>query len=273
MNEKLQYATMLEIPVNTCSVTFQPAKKKRVRTKKNQNPDAVKEKLLSKINAEKEDGASLSVANETATEQNAVEQEFFQQPLERAEQPLSDSGVKNKKWNIKSLRFSVIGVQLVVIGILVATIFLTNAFYADSGINVFMRQVFGNQTTVEQVDLREYKEFAPVIALDGDMATSVSNGVIGFTGAGSVYAPCDGVVSAVFKGEDGKYTLEIAHSQNFKTTLSGLDYAYAELDDKVFSNIPVGYFSNGEASMCFTLSDGTVISDYELVDNSVVWAA
>ena len=273
MNEKLQYATMLEIPVNTCNVTFQPAKKKRARVKKNQNPDAVKEKLLSKINAEKEESAIVPAVAETVAEQNTVEQEFHQQPLEKAEQYLGAKSVSEKKWNIKSIKFSVIGVQLVVIGILVATIFLTNAFYADSGINVFMRQVFGNQTTVEQVDLREYKEFMPVIALDGDMTTDIAGGVINFSGTGSVYAPCDGVISAVFKGEDGKFTLEIAHSQNFKTTLSGLDYAYAELDDKVFSNIPVGYFLGGEASMCFTLSDGTVISDYQLVDNSVVWAA
>ena len=41
MNEKLQYATMLEIPVSTCNVTFQPTKKKRAKTKKQQNPDGL----------------------------------------------------------------------------------------------------------------------------------------------------------------------------------------------------------------------------------------
>ena len=59
MNEKLQYATMLEIPVSTCNVTFRPTKKKRTKTKKQQNPEVVKEKLLSKINSEKEEPQNL----------------------------------------------------------------------------------------------------------------------------------------------------------------------------------------------------------------------
>ena len=54
MNEKLQYATMLEIPVNTCNVTFQPTKKRKTRRKKDVNPEAVKQQLMNKINAEEQ---------------------------------------------------------------------------------------------------------------------------------------------------------------------------------------------------------------------------
>jgi len=269
MNEKLQYATMLEIPVNTCNVTFQPTKKKRAKTKKQQNPDAVKERLLSKINSEKEE---TTVVQETA-QAVAEEQTFYPAPVLEEPPIQKEDLAPRKKWRIKSFKVSVIGIQLAVIAVLVATIFLTNAFYADSGINVFMRQVFGTEEQTKEVDLRGYQEFAPVIALDDEMTTSLSDGVINFDGVGSVYAPCDGTVSAVFKGEDGKYTVEISHSENFKTTLSGLDYAYANVSQQVFFNIPVGYVSESGASMCFTLSDGTVISDYEIVDNSVVWAA
>lgn len=34
MNEKLQYASMLEIPVSTCNVTYKADKEKTVRQKK-----------------------------------------------------------------------------------------------------------------------------------------------------------------------------------------------------------------------------------------------
>ena len=37
MNEKLQYATMLEIPVNTANVTFKPKKFRRGAKKKMKN--------------------------------------------------------------------------------------------------------------------------------------------------------------------------------------------------------------------------------------------
>jgi hypothetical protein len=80
------------------------------------------------------------------------------------------------------------------------------------------------------------------------------------------------MVSSVVVEEDGLYTIEITHSENFKTVLSGLDFAYAGQGDNVFGNIPVGYMDGDGATMCFTDGSGTIISDYQLVDNSVVWS-
>lgn len=271
MNEKLQYATMLEIPVNTCNVTFQPSKKRKATSKKDVNPDTVKEELMNKINAE-----------EYPLEQPESEN-FVQQNYPNDQDGFCYSGVsevetyqppvnQKKRFNIGSIKLSVIGIQLVVIGVLVATIFLTNVFFADSGINVFMRQMFGGNEQTVEVDDRNYSEFAPVIAVDADMTTSLEKGVISFAGKGSVYAPCDGKVTAITQGEDGKFSVEISHSDNFKTTLKGLDYAYADLEQEVYFNIPVGYMSADGATMCFTGADGSVISDYEIVDSSVIWA-
>ena len=48
MNEKLQYASMLEIPVQSCNISYKPIKKKTKKKKAVQ--DDVKEKLLTKIN-------------------------------------------------------------------------------------------------------------------------------------------------------------------------------------------------------------------------------
>ena len=175
----------------------------------------------------------------------------------------------NRIKNKKKFKFSVIGVQLTLIGVLVATIFLTNALYADSGINVFLRSVFGNEQA-SVVDERTFDEFAPVLSV-GDSEVSLADGIMSFTGSGSVYSPCDGTVSSITVNNDGKYTIEITHSTNFKTVLSGIDYAYAGLDQTVYGNIPVGYVTES-ATMCFKNQTGAVISDYQIVDGSVVWA-
>lgn len=261
MNEKLQYATMLEIPVSTSSVSFAPIKKKRGKKKKNVNHEAIKEELVNKINTETDEKLPEPISNELECDiTNEVNvEEFEQEPLEKEQKP--------------KFKFSVIGVQLCVVGLLIAAIFLTNAFYPDSGINVFMREVFGSEKTeVATTDDRLYNEFAPVIALSEGATAEAVDGVINLSGEGSIYAPCDGKVSALTLGEDGKYTIEITHSENFKTVLSGIDYAYAGLDSEVFFNIPVGYTFEGDVQMCFMGEDGQTITNYELVDNSVVWA-
>lgn len=264
MNEKLQYATMLEIPVNTCSVTFTPTKKRKSKKKKSVSHEAVKEELMNKINAEQD--------------QNAVDYSGYSQP-EYVYQDISEEvGEEESYQNVNKeksggFKFSIIGAQLCVVGILIAAIFLTNAFYPDSGINVFMRGVFGgNDAEQVAVDDRLYNEFAPVISLSDGATAEVADGVISLSGEGSIYAPCNGKVTSLVLGEDGKYTMEITHSENFKTVLSGIDYAYAEDDGEVFYNIPVGYIEMGEIEMCFIGENGATITNYELVDNTVVWA-
>lgn len=263
MNEKLQYATMLEIPVNTCSVTFTPTKRKKSKKKKKVNHEAVKEELLNRINAEQDENALLYEGYSDDSRRDITE-------YPEAEEPDYERFKEEKKTGLK---FSVIGAQLCVVGLLIAAIFLTNAFYPDSGINAFMRSVFSaEQTEVAATDDRAYSEFAPVISLSDGSSAALENGVIRLTGKGSVYSPCNGKVTSSVVGEDGKYTIEITHSDNFKTVLSGIDYAYADLDSEVYFNIPVGYVELGEIEMCFIGDDGTTITNYELIDNSVVWA-
>lgn len=261
MNEKLQYASMLEIPVSTCSVTVKEVKKKS-RRKKKVNPDLVKEQLISKVNSVQEEQA-LDV--ESAKELDTVQVEEEQAPLT---QSVMVNSVKPPK---KRSKLSIIGAQFMIIGVLIATIFLTNAFYPESGINVFMREVFGSGSEVESVDERLYGEFSPVIALDEGTSVSVKDGIMNITGESSVYSPCDGTVQSVTKEADGTFSIEILHSANFSTRLYGLEHVYVLDGTEVFFNIPVGYSSEGGASMCFYGEEGEVISDYQIVDNSVVW--
>ncbi|MBQ3493093.1 MAG: hypothetical protein IJA88_03205 [Clostridia bacterium] len=282
MNEKLQYATMLEIPVSTCNVTFKPVKKRRGKRKK-VDIDAVKDKLVDKVNTQMQsvetDNAqpqeqiaeqyAVSVDNNQNLQSQESQTEIAfeeQNGLEQAEEQTALVRPAQKK----KFKFSIVGVQLAIIGALVAVIFLTNALYTDSGINVFLRNVFGTQSSVS-VDTRDYDEFAPVISIDDGATVTLSDGVMTFSGKGSLYAPCNGKVTMLTLGEDGKYTMEITHSEKFKSVLTGIDYAYAGIDDTVYFNIPVGYVTAG-ATMCFTNSNGAVISDYQIIDDAVVWS-
>ena len=258
MNEKLQYASMLEIPVNTCNITLMPTKKGRKKKKKNLQTENVKQELIEKINQKNEE---MSIPDQAVEQNNLTET-----PIEENSARVHD--VKDTKVK-KSRGFSIIGAQVAVIALLIVSIILTNALYVDSGINVFFREVFGSEQSVS-VDEREYGDFQPVLSM-GQAEVVLSDGVMSFIGEGSVYSPCDGVVSAITQTEDGKYTVEITHSTNFKSIISGIDYAYAGLEQKVYGNIPVGFVREG-VTACFKNQDGAVISDYQIVDGGIVWA-
>ena len=64
--------------------------------------------------------------------------------------------------------------------------------------------------------------------------------------------------------------MEIMHSEKFLSHITGLDMVYSQVGDSVYCTIPVGYVDD-VVSMCFKDSEGEVISDFQLVDNSVVW--
>ena len=124
MNEKLQYATMLEIPVSTCNVTFKPIKKKNRKRKKEVNPEAVKQQLMNKINAEEQ-----PTTQETAEFNYTDTEPVYQNEIASEENASVDSelpatvniiSAKERRRREKG-RFSVIGVQLAVIGVLIAT--------------------------------------------------------------------------------------------------------------------------------------------------------
>lgn len=272
MNEKLQYATMLEIPVSTCNVTFKPVKKKKFFKKKKVDHESVKKELIEKINLEESE--NLEQTELPLIAQNDLEQNFEQEDLniqtDLTEQEQSASVRPLNEKAKKPFKISIIGVQLAIIGALIVTIFLTSAIYPQSGVNVFLRNVFGTQTVV-QTDERIYADFTPVINLsDGEMPV-IADGVMTFSGEGSVYAPCDGKITALTKTENGKYDIEITHSDNFKSVLTGIDFAYAGLNDSVFHNIPVGYVTAG-ATMCFKGASDQIISDYQIIEDTVVWS-
>lgn len=288
MNEKLQYASMLEIPVNSCNITYTPEKKRKVKRKKPRADEDVKKELLDKVNGagdNAERAADNSAMNETVSETAAgavnaavaVNDSLSGSLSDRTENAAvytEERAGKAKRRKIR-VKFNAITVQLAIIGVLIAAIFATNAVFKNSAINTFMRSIFSadDKTAQVQTDGRTYGEFKPVISFAGAETPVIEDGVMTVAGKGSVYTPYDGTVSKVTVDGAGKYSLEIAHSDNFKSVISGLDYAYAETGDKVFGNIPVGYAGDEGVKLCFLGADDALITDYTLDGNAVVWKA
>lgn len=265
MNEKLQYASMLEIPVSTCNVNTVKPKRKRFIRRKKVNDEQIKQQLLNKINQEEVVEEQALVQTEPVESDVQLEQEKVE--IEQTELTANVYSAKPKR---KKISVNIVGIQLAIIGILVATIFFTNAVYADSGINVFLRGVFGVESA--SVDTRGFSDFAPVIAMGDNEDLSIEKGIITFAGEGSVYSACDGIATSVSKGEDGKYTLEITHSPKFKSVIAGVERVYVKTGDSVKAKIPVGYLEPDGATMCFMNSDGVIIEDYQIENDMVVWA-
>ena len=259
MNEKLQYAEMLDMPVSTCSITYKP-QKKRKKPAKPVDADSVKQELIEKVNEVPE------VSEKPETENTVAKPKLNTTTIRKVSKK---SKIIEK---LAEVKVSVIGVELIAIGVLVATIFLTNALVPNSGINVFMRNVFGSNKVETVVDEREYKDFTAILPTSELNAITENNGIMNLSLNGSVYSPCDGKVSKIDFDEKTKtYTMEITHNDNFKTVLSGIDYAYSEMGGSVFSNIPVGHVSEN-ATVCFYNGSGDMITDYTIADGAVVWA-
>ncbi len=272
MNKKLQYASMLDLPISTSSVST-ITKKRKTRKAKRINDELVKEELLKKVNSE-QDLTSESEQN-LVDSQNQQELAIYnEQQLivqEELEQNTSNVFVNKKRHNKKPFKFTIVGVQLMIIGLLVATILFTNALYKNSGINVFLRGVFAGETA--QIDTREHTDFLPVISMGDNNGVIASEGIITFAGEGSVYAPCDGVVKKITETQTGRFDIEIEHSQNFKSIIANVERIYVSEGDTVYSNIPVGYLEADGATICFTDSQGELLDGYEMVGNTVVWQA
>ena len=276
MNEKLQYAEMLEIPVNTCNITYQPTKK---RINKGKNfLEEIKEKLVKKVNNEE----STQVETEAEKDEILCEETLSDGDKKHAQKCLLEYGdteqtstinIKNGKEK-KPRKISIIGVQIFVICALIATIFLTSALLPNSGINAFFAGVFKAETIENQqsIDNRIYSDFSAVLPSSKLENVTLTDGVMALNGEGSIYAPCEGEITTLEKGDDGKFMVEITHNNNFKTVLNGIDHVYFERGSKVLSTIPVGYAISDSATACFYGSNGSMITDFTIAESGIIWA-
>ena len=269
MEQGLEYAQMLEIPVSTVSVV----KKKSLFSRRAKHTDDLKDKVVESVNERLGGGATTAsgattagnATAVTATEDGAyavdeynlngyVETEDLTAPVK----PKKKMGVAGK----------IIIAETAVACLLAAGIFLTNVFVPNTAINTFM----GGLTAVKakEANYNEFKLTSVVSELsDGDIAVT-DDGVIHFTQKAAVYPVCDGEVASVTE-TDSLYTVKIAHTSKFVSVITGLDTVYAAEGDVVKSNLPFAY-SKGNNEVRVSMYDGdTLLNCYTLSGAVPVW--
>ncbi|MBQ9514229.1 MAG: hypothetical protein IJR66_04560 [Clostridia bacterium] len=261
MNDKLQYAKMIEIPESSASISYAVPKKKRFLFKKE---NKIKKEVIDKVNGE----TTLTGDNVNSVIQDKiVENEALigkEETISETENLTETITVRKKK------KFGVIAFEFVLIGLLFATILITNILLPNSAINNLIN---GNgKVETASVDERNYNDFKVVFNENERSIIAVNDGVITFSGAGSVYSPVEGKIVSRDIAEDGKITLTVEHNKNFKTVISGLDLAYLTTGETVFNNLPVGYTSGENlATMVFIGKDGATITNYTVENGEIFW--
>ncbi len=281
MNEEIEYAEMLEIPVSTVNVV----RKTRRRKKADTPAPSLKDTVIDTVN----DRVLSADSNLFAEAANSEGNLDFDTPeridtvrlystdgetdtLFPFETELNEGGrVEMNDKSSKKIRLA-LGIELGVTCALCAGIFLTNVFIPNSAVNTFFRAL---NTPAEKIVAKPYTDFTltPVVSELSDAKLTLSeNGVLSFTDECCVYPAADGKVSAVTKTVDGLYTLTISHSDTFTGVISGLNTVYYQVGDEVKSNVPVG-FSEGESEVQVTMySETTPLNCFELTEeNCLAW--
>ena len=243
MNEQLDYAEMLEIPVNTVTVT----KKKSVfkRKQKAEPQDDIKDRVVESVNERV--GAYV------------ISEDVSDPP--KPEKLKTVAGGRDRKSVI-------LWTEAALVGIIAIAIFVTNLLIPSTVINTFLGSF--SKTTVEE-PVYSQLTLSSIVGDFSDAEVSLNaDGSLCVLAEGSVYPVCEGTVSQVYE-IDGTYTMEIAHTSTFKSVITGLSTAYSAVGTKVAGNIPVGY-SDGQMQVKVTLYDnGAVLSCIALNGETPVW--
>ncbi len=125
--------------------------------------------------------------------------------------------------------------------------------------------VTGSATLKKEADNRLKGEFSLTLPTAG--AYVIENGVMQLLDKGGVYATEDGKVTSLTADEAGCYTMEISHSDLFKTVITGVSTPFHKVGDRVYRAQPVAYgtgetvsvsfYENGEQLIC-AVEEGTL---------------
>ncbi len=246
MNEGLEYAQMLEIPVSTVNVV----KKKSLFARKAKPADDLKDMVVDSVNERVGDATAI----------------YPQENIGYVQTEDLTAPVKEKKK--MGTAGKIIMAEAAAACLIAAGIFLTNVFVPNTAINTFM----GSLTAVKQKEA-DYKDFT-LTSVISDLSEAeiavTDDGVIHFTQKATVYPVCDGEISSVTE-QDGLYTVKIAHTSQFCSVITGLDTVYASVGEEVKANLPFAY-SKGENEVRVSMYDGeTLLNCYTLSGAVPVW--
>lgn len=271
MNEEIEYAKMLEIPVSTINVLH--------KNKKLKFPAFdLKEKLIAKVNDEENQAKSELEETPNPDEISTVrvgkeQEEFYPLTEENIEMANESNGMEYAQLQKEIKASKILTAEFAVACALCGAIFLTNVFMPNSAINTFFTSL--SEPKQEQTDTRTYADFelGSVIGAYSDIQLELSEtGVLSFTGEGCVYPIANGEVASVTQDENGLYTVTVAYSDSFQGVLGGLDYVYYVQGENVKANVPIG-FSKGESQVQVTMySQGELLNCFEMDEsNCLTW--
>lgn len=310
MNEEIEYAEMLEIPVSTVNVVRKNRRRKKTAESTPPAPHAtdaiaLKDSVIAQVNDRLDAGEPTAVSDraeplpETGDIEGRIDfdpiperidtvrlystdkkrgiagENLYPQDYDFGENSQNDPTMyqANENKPSKILRV-VLGAEFAAACVLCGAIFLTNIFVQNSAINTFFRSLSSSSAEVAKADTRSYSDFtlSPVVSELTDAELNLSPaGVLSFTEECCVYPAADGIVSEVTE-QDGLYTVKINYSDSFTGVINGLDYAYYAVGEEVKANIPVG-FSKGETEVQVTMySAGELLNCFQLTEeNCLAW--
>ena len=271
MASDLDYAKMIEIPLNTCEYQ---TKKRKTLFKKKKFISLINKKLsANKAQALNDNELDATFANATANEQTKPEKER-DSPSKSENKTLTTKSEPAQTKNLPALYVSkkekiknaIISAQVVAVFALVSAIILTNVFWENSGMNTLFKSVFNSQQIA--TDNRAPTDFSLYLPIKGDGVT-LNNGVIETNGEYSLYPVCDGTVSKVQKNSNGSYTVTISHSDSFFSVIEGVDLVYFSVGEEVSKDLPIGYTNN--SAKVYLYHQDKLLTDYATVENSIVF--
>ncbi|MBQ8427621.1 MAG: hypothetical protein IJX18_00020 [Clostridia bacterium] len=262
MNEEIEYAEMLEIPVSTVNVV-----KRRAKNKKH---PALQQSLIRQVNERVPFSDEPLPAEESGDFSTRLIQDEPLPPRKSPTRFLKDAHAQER--TPSKVGRIVYGVEFACACALCLGIFLTNVFLPGSAINTFFRSM---TTTPATEDNRVFSDFTLSSVVGDRSAATVSvspEGVVSFTAEGCVYPAVDGKVTDVVENTEGKYTVKLEHSPTFTSVIDGVDQVYYQIGEEVKHNVPVA-FSDGETEVQVTMyEDGELLDCLQLDEqNCLVW--
>lgn len=311
MNEEIEYAEMLEIPVSTVNVVRKTRRRKKPTREKRETPLfelPLKDSVIAQINERLDEPNSLD--SQTPTNEplpldesvNAGNLEFDTLPdridtvrlhgeekhgfLERfrfkkaatiADERENERGmyevIEEPAQTSRKMQL-VLRAEFALACALCGTIFLTNVFLPESGVNTFFRTLTTPTAEAAAVDTRTYADFelSPIISENSDAVLALSKeGVLSLKDKCCIYPAANGRVCEVTE-TDGVYNVKIQYSDSFTGSFENLDYVYYAVGEEVKANVPVGY-SEGETEVKITMfSSGKALNCFRLTEeNCLAW--
>ncbi len=298
MNEEIEYAEMLEIPVSTVNVMRRSSRKKKRAAAIEPEPEApLKDSVIERVNdrlTEEPLVLEPDLFAESANSEGRLDFEPIPERIDTVRVYSTDetNGLFSDKLHpddyalngeneggmsalrSKNILQTILNAEFAAACVLCGAIFLTNVFMPQSAINTFFRAIASTPEGVE-TDSRTYADFelAPVVSELSSAELSLSPaGILTFQAAACVYPAANGTIADVTRSTDGTHTVKVQYSDSFTGILSGLSHVYYAVGEEVKANVPVGYTDGGNEVQVTMYSGGALLNCFSLTEeNCLAW--